>query len=130
MAKKKTESTSKTESAPTAAAKKAPAKKPTAGPAGDMPAINTSAAAAAAAALVGNRISLGGSPSTPRAETSTFKQMKENLNKHTAGVADLLPSAGTQKKSGSPFEQNKQTGKNQTFGADVNRTGVPRRTGG
>ena len=35
-----------------------------------------------------------------------------------------------QKKSNLPMGGGKQVGRNQTFGADVNRAGVPRRTGG
>ena len=140
MAKKKSES------APKAAPKKAPAKKPAhkaatkastkatakSSHATDLPSINTSHAAAAAAAMVGNRVGLGGAGASgeQRPESSAFKQMKQNLNNHSAGVADLLPQSGGQKKSNQPFTQSQQVSRNQTFGADVNRAGVPRRTGG
>ena len=135
MAKKKTESAEKTESkAPAAkkavAAKPTPAKKPAAAPATGVPSINTSAAAAAAAALVGNKVSLGGG-GTAKPESAAFKAMKDNLHKpNTGGVGNLLGNVGGQQKSNLPFTGGKQVGKNQTFGADVNRTGVPRRTGG
>ena len=125
MAKKKAES------APKAAPKKETAKKPTA-TSSDMPSINTSAAAAAAAAMVGNKVNLtAGGTGSARPESSAFKQMKEGLNKPAAGLAgSLLGTTPGQKKSNAPFAQTKQVGHNQTFGADVNRTGVPRRTGG
>ena len=128
MAKKKPESAPKETSK--AAPKKEAAKKPAATPSAEMPSINTNAAAAAAAAMVGNKVSLAGGGSA-RPESSAFKQMKEGLNKPVAGLAgSLLGSTPGQKKSNAPFAQTKQVGHNQTFGADVNRTGVPRRTGG
>jgi hypothetical protein len=130
MAKKKTESAEKTESKTPVAKKAAPAKKPAAAPATGLPSINTSAAAAAAAALVGNKVSLGGG-GTAKPESAAFKAMKDNLHKPTTGgVGNLLGSSGGQQKSNLPFAGGKQIGKNQTFGADVNRAGVPRRTGG
>ncbi len=125
MAKKKSESAV----APKAAAKKEPTKKPAAMPSGDMPSINTSAAASAAAALVGNRVNLAGGGGA-RPVSAAFKAMKQNLVTPSAGVANLLPQTGGAKKSNAPFEKSKQVGHNQTFGADVNRSGVPRRTGG
>ena len=44
----------------------------------------------------------------------------------------MATAAPGSKKSGTPFGAigGKQAGRNQTFGADVNRSGVPRRTGG
>ncbi len=128
MAKKKSESAPK--EAAKAAPKKAPPKKQAAQNVGDLPSINTSAAASAAAALIGNKVSLAGG-GTARPESSAFKQMKDGLNKPAAGFAgSLLGASPGQKKSNAPFAQTKQVGHNQTFGADVNRTGVPRRTGG
>lgn len=128
MAKKKTETAEKTESKAPAAKKAAPAKKPAA-PATDTPSINTSHAAAAAAAMIGNRA--GTSGSAPKPESAAFKAMKQNLAKpHAGGVGNLLGSSNNQQKANQPSAFGKQVGKNQTFGADVNRTGVPRRTGG
>jgi hypothetical protein len=113
MAKKKTETAPKTEAKAPAAKKAAPAKKP-----------------AAAPATVGNKINLGaGGQAKP--ESAAFKAMKEGLHKpNTGGVGNLLGNVGGQQKSNLPFAGGKQVGKNQTFGADVNRAGVPRRTGG
>jgi hypothetical protein len=57
--------------------------------------------------------------------------MKAGLNKPTAaGTGGLLGNLPGYKKSNSSFGPGNQVGRNQTFGADVNRTGVPRRTGG
>ncbi len=129
MAKKKSD-TAPAPEAKKEAPKKPAAKKPTATPS-DLPSINTSAAASAAAALVGNRVNLGGGGSnSTRPESAAFKAMKQNLTSHSAGVANMLPHAAGAKKSNTPFEKSKQVGHNQTFGADVNRAGVPRRNGG
>jgi hypothetical protein len=112
-----------------------------------MPLIDTSLAAETAAKLVMNRALLGGSASQPaasqgdaaddesapeRRESSAFKQLKAGLNKPSVqGPGGILGGAGQNKKGNSPFGGgNQQVGRNQTFGADVNRSGVPRRTGG
>jgi len=62
-----------------------------------------------------------------------IEQLKSDLNKQSggAGVGNLLDkSAGPgAKRPNLPFG-GQQRGHNQTFGADVNRAGVPRRTGG
>jgi len=140
MAKAKKE---KTETKPAAnepaAPKKAPARKPPAKakarsdaqPAG-MPLIDTSLAAQTAARLVKNRDLLGGSKAAgSQPESSSFKQLKESVNKPVLhGPASFLQSTAPQRKSNTPFGGLNQVGRNQTFGADVNRTGVPRRTGG
>src|SRR5688572_21769874 len=110
MAKKKTETAAKPESKAPAAKKAAPAKKPAAAPAGDHRTINTDHAAAAAAAMVGNRVGLGGGG--PKPESAAFKAMKQNLHKPNAGgVGDLLGGVGGQKKSNQPFAGGKQVGK-------------------
>lgn len=120
---------------PATGAKKAPAAKKGAksagAPAGAPPAplIDTSLAAAAAAKLVVNRdrLASGGE----KRESGAFKQLKESLSKPaSSGPASFLQSTAPQKKSNLPFGGRNQVGHNQTFGADVNRTGVPRRTGG
>ena len=122
-----------------------------------MPLIDTSLAAAAAATFVMNRALLGSSPpaaATPPANTGTpdepaaeadpaakpeekressaFKQLKAGLNKPTSqGLGGLLGNVNQGKKGNSGFGGgNQQAGRNQTFGADVNRAGIPRRTGG
>ena len=137
--------------------KKAAAKPGATSPAGApaVPLIDTSLAAATAAQFVMNRALLGGggpaggsaaAPSTAPAsaneqaegkpeekrESSTFKQLKAGLNKPAGGgIGGILGNANFDKKGNSVFGGgNQQTGRNQTFGADVNRAGVPRRTGG
>jgi hypothetical protein len=149
-AKPKTETTKTskdavTESKPKAVAKKvvaapaasaAKAKKPSkgAGSAGGMPMIDTSLAAQAAANMVASRDFL--SPPKPQAagekrESGAFKQLKESFHKPAVqGPGGVLTQQNSQKKSNSGFGGRNQVGHNQTFGADVNRTGVPRRTGG
>ena len=66
-------------------------------------------------------------------ESSMFKQLKQGLSRsHLSGMADVLEKSalpGT-KKPNLPGGRNEQVGRNQTFGADVNRAGVPRRTPG
>src|SRR4051812_4310115 len=103
MAKKKSEAS---EPAAKPVAKKPAAKKPAAPSTAhstDMPSINTSAAASAAAALVGNRVNLGGGGSnSARPESAAFKAMKQNLTTHSAGVANMLPQAAGSKKSNTP----------------------------
>ncbi|MGH7214383.1 MAG: hypothetical protein ACREIT_06440 [Tepidisphaeraceae bacterium] len=105
------------------------------------PMVDTGLAAQAVATMFANRAAMRQAGATgaidapasdePKKESSTFKQLKDSLNKPTLGnAAGLLGNVGGQKKSNLPFAGDKQVGRNQTFGADVNRTGVPRRTGG
>ncbi|MEA2710761.1 MAG: hypothetical protein QOF78_3362 [Phycisphaerales bacterium] len=150
MAKKKTE-TSSTQKNPTPAKKTAgpaaaahapaPAKKPaapaaakSAAPAGSTPRIDTSLAANAAAAMIGNKATGGGGKSQPqKKESSAFKQMKAGLNKPSAGALGGAFGVGAtqKKKTTQNYGGGKQIGQhNQTFGADVNRAGMPRRTPG
>ncbi len=112
------------------------AKKPAAAAAASagMPMIDTSSAAAAAAKMIGHKLggdkSAGGS-GPARTESASFRQLKESLNKPAGqGAASFIQSTAPAKKSSSPFGGGNQVRHNQTFGADVNRTGVPRRTGG
>lgn len=125
MAKKKTE-------APAAKAKK-PAGNAAGSPAG-VPSIDTDLVAAAAAkALSAGVSSASAGSSAPASKESTgFKQLKAGLNKPAFGNSsnNLLGNLGGSKKTNQPFGGGKQVGRNQTFGADVNRAGVPRRTGG
>ena len=130
-----------TEAAHKAAAKKAaPAagaksKKPEksakpAAPSG-VPLIDTDLAAQAAAKMVANRDLLSRAQSGEKKESGSFKQLKESLLKQTVqGPGGLLTNPQQQKKLNQGFGGRNQVGHNQTFGADVNRTGVPRRTGG
>jgi hypothetical protein len=134
MAKaKKTESTgaAKDSASPAAPKKKAAkSKAPTAAPA--TPLIDTGLAAENAAKMVFAKVAApattqpslcgaAGAGSAPK-ETAAFKNLKANLNKPASSTMSnfLDKTAGG----------GKQVGRNQTFGADVNRAGVPRRTGG
>jgi hypothetical protein len=65
-------------------------------------------------------------------ESSAFKQLKAGLNKPAAGaLGGAFGVAGQQqKKTTQNYGGGKQVGHNQTFGSDVNRAGVPRRTPG
>jgi hypothetical protein len=107
------------------------------------PIIDTNLAAAAAANMVVHRDiatntapaapTTGAAPAQPEAarpESASFKQLKQGLSKPAGSVGNLLGTPPGQKKSNLPFGGQKQSFRNQTFGADVNRTGVPRRTGG
>ena len=92
--------------------------------------IDTSLAAAAAAKMVaqGGTSSVAGGE---HSESAAFKRMKEGLNKPTGGgVSGFIQSTAPTKKSGQPFGMQNQVKRGQTFGANVNRSGVPRRTGG
>lgn len=127
--------------------KKAPAK-PAAGGSGGVPLIDTSLAAETAAKLVMNRVLLGsagaeaaqqpaedsqaGAEAGEKRESSTFKQLKAGLNKPAAGgLGGLLGNPNAGRKGNTPFGGgNQQVGRNQTFGGDITRSGVPRRTGG
>lgn len=122
--------------------KKAPAKatKSTASRAAKAPApaaapmIDTNRAAESAARMLLARAAAGGHApaTTAHAESSTFKHLKEQLAKPKAALNSLLQSTGnpsTQPGSHLPHQQG-PVGRARTHGADVTRTGVPRRTSG
>src|SRR5579871_5471123 len=119
----------KAEAAEGGAKKSAKSAKP-APPPPAAPLIDTNLAAAAAAKLVAHKDELSTAPA--HGESAAFKQLKENLHK-TGGqstpsfLQNMLPS---KKFNPSIPGRNQQIGRNQTFGTDVNRSGVPRRTGG
>jgi len=102
----------------------------TAAPTG-APVIDTAQLAVAAAKSVGAKASLN-PPAASSKESAGFKQLRDSLNHPTAAgsMANVLNQAAgpENKKSNAPQFGGKQVGR--TFGADVNRTGVPRRTGG
>ena len=135
MAKaKKSESESAAKSAEASrgkAVRKPPARKaakPTAR--AGTPLIDTSLAAQAAAKMVAHRNRLNSPPGEKR-ESSAFKQLKQNLtNPIPHGPGGLLQNPPPQRKGNLPLGGRNQVGHNQTFGPDVTRTGVPRRTGG
>ena len=98
------------------------------------PVFDTTHAAHAAAALVASGLSTAAQPTGDQKESGAFKNLKQNLlksNPTSAGGSLIHPTSGnTGKKSTNQFGFGAQRGRNQTFGADVNRAGVPRRTGG
>jgi hypothetical protein len=123
----------KSESAAAPAAKKKAAKPAATQPAG-RPLVDTNLAAQAAARrVVAGFGAAGAATGAPMPQSAAFKHMKDSISNPTAGgLGNLLdkPTVPGQKKSNTPFHGGKQMGRNQTFGADVNRAGVPRRTGG
>ena len=101
-----------------------------------MPMIDTNLAAQAAAKMLSaGRQSRGGAaaPVSGQPQSAMFKQMKDSLSKpHLSGMNSVLDKSAPQgtKRPNLPGGRNEQIGHNQTFGADVNRAGVPRRTPG
>jgi hypothetical protein len=130
MAKAKKDSGAKSEGAKKTAKK--PAKQAEASSSGIF--VDTNLAAESAARLLAAGVSTKApADAQPHTESSLFKQMKSGLaNPAAQSMSNLLDKHGdpTQKKSAAPFAKGPQMGRNQTFGADVNRAGVPRRTGG
>ncbi len=122
-----------------AAPKKAAAKARKAAPPAPTgtPMVDTTLAAQAAA----KRLVAGLAPpmATPAAgkESASFKQLKQSVAHPAASgldsVLDKTASAASRKPN-TPFTGPRagggSGGRNQTFGADVNRSGVPRRTSG
>jgi hypothetical protein len=97
---------------------------------GGMPMIDTNLAAQTAAAMLANRDMVENANAPAKEESSTFKNLKEQLAKpKPTGLGGLFGPTGDQKKSGSQFNPNQQRGHNQTFGG-FNKAGVPRRTNG
>lgn len=141
MAKaKKSESADKADK-PAAAPKKAASKskksdKKPAGGTTNLLGIDTGLAASAAAMAIANKALLHQPQAQQPAqgekkESSAFKQLKQSMSKPTLPGGILGEVGGSaSKKSNLPFGGGKQVGHNQTFGADVTRSGVPRRTPG
>jgi hypothetical protein len=127
-ASEKTGSTPK--KSPAAKAKKPAAKKGNAPAATGVRQIDTNLAAQSAASMLRNRDMLSDAPQQAgKAETSTFKNLKEQIAKpKSAALANIMGTHGEQKKGASHF-MNQQRGHNQTQGG-FNKTGVPRRTNG
>jgi len=113
--------------------KKSSESKPASAGAAAAQGIDPAQSAASAAALVANKISNPTTAQGPTVESSGFRNLKESLAKPHAqaigGLLDKLTPTG-QKRSGLPFGASKQVGHNQTFGADVSRRSIPRRTNG
>lgn len=124
-------------------ARKAPARSPankksstakakSAAPAPQAPLIDTNLAASVAAKmLVHKDLLTNAAQSSDAAESDAFKQLKEGVHKPIGNTTPtFLQSLTPDKKFNAIPNRHQQIGRNQTFGADVNRTGVPRRTGG
>jgi hypothetical protein len=97
------------------------------------PLINPSHSAAAAAALVGRKVTPTGNLSGPQTESTSFRNLKDSMTKpHSQTIGNVLDKIAPsgQKRSAVPFAGSKQQGHNQTFGADVSRRNIPRRTNG
>ena len=124
-----------------AAAKKAPQHAARGVPSG-TPLIDTSLAAEAAAKMIASRLAgraeSGGTPvpssDAQKKESSAFKHLKESLAKpHSNAISNILDKTappGQKRPFTPPGGKQPSQGQNQTFGADVNRSGVPRRTAG
>jgi hypothetical protein len=119
-------------------ATKAGGKSPGTSSPGSVQTFNPSHAAANAAAMIGARLTppaTAGAAGGPKKESSAFKMIKQGMaSPHSAAIGNILDKTASpaSQKSNLPFGHNvgKQVGRNQTFGADATRTGVPRRTGG
>jgi hypothetical protein len=112
-------------------AKKTAAKKSAAPaqPAG-MPMIDTGAAAATAASMIRHKVSTENLRGAKKSSAG-FQAMKDSLNKSPSTiVGGMLGGAGDKKNQQGHGGFAKQVGHNQTFGADVSRASVPRRTAG
>ena len=116
---------------------KAPKAKPAA-TTGGTPMIDTTLVAQSAARMLaaGAGGAIGTSATSRPSESAGFKQLKASLQKPTGGnsfAGSLLGGHSTAKKLGNAGNgpaAGPQVGRGQTFGADVNRSSVPRRTGG
>jgi len=115
-------------------AKPKPARKAPAKPASSGGVVfDASRAVEEAAALIGKKAAPAKQAS--RSESMEFKLLKEGISQPGLSGLDKVLDAtapATGKKSNQPFEHkgDRQVGHNQTFGADVTRSGVPRRTAG
>jgi hypothetical protein len=116
--------------------KKTPAKKEARGGSTgtpSVPLVDTNAAAQVAATLIAKKVApLGeGQQGGTKKSSAAFEQLKQSVNKpHSSVMSNILGVPQGKKSGGGHTEFNKQVGHNQTYGADVNRTGVPRRTPG
>jgi hypothetical protein len=97
--------------------------------------IDTSLVAQNAAAMLAAGLKKSDAPANqqnaPRSESAMFKQLKAGLNKpHSTTMSNLLDKSQGPNLTQSHQAFNKQVGRNQTHGADITRSGVPRRTPG
>jgi hypothetical protein len=116
---------------PTASSAKSKKTSPAKPQSSGSPLIDTSLAAATAARMIAARNAQSpAAPADKPHESASFKQLKEHLAKPAPALGGSLGPIAGQNKSNVQHSFAKQVGRNQTFGADVNRAGVPRRTGG
>jgi hypothetical protein len=115
----------KSESTP---AKKSPAKSPAKSAPSGFPSIDTNLAAQNAAKMLRRKPAAASTPA--KKESGAFKNLKDSLNKPSLGSLDQFMGSNGPQRSNMSHQRDQQKGHNQTFGADVNRTGVPRRTTG
>jgi hypothetical protein len=97
------------------------------------PLVDPAQSAAAAAALVGHKVVLPASAPGAKTESTSFRHLKDSLSKpHSQTIGGVLDKIAPtfQKYTGGPTQGGKQVGHNQTFGADVARKNIPRRTAG
>jgi hypothetical protein len=113
----------------TTPAKKSAAKAPSKPAPAGFPFIDTNLAASSAARMLLRKPAAADSVA-PKKESGTFKNLKESLNNPSLGSLDQFMGSTGPQRSNMPHQRDQQKGHNQTFGADVNRTGVPRRTTG
>ncbi len=135
MAKAKKTTPTPDATAPAAAPKKKTAAKAKPAGASSSPMVDTTLAAQSAARGLVAGLGPTGAYSAGK-ESASFKHLKDSLaHPASAGLDSLLDKTAlpNSRKSNVPFTGPKTgggSGRNQTFGADVNRTGVPRRTSG
>ena len=132
MAKNKSEASKPTKSAKTTGSKK-PATKP-APPVGESLVDTNLAAQSAARQLVAGlkkaTPSPQGTPQGAAPNSKLFEQIKSGQSNSSIMGGVLDKSGSNQNKSNVPFGGKNQKGHNQTFGANVSKTSVPRRTAG
>ena len=134
----KAKKTAPTDDATAAPKKKAAPKGKKPAPAVGSPMVDTALAAAVAAKQLAAGLTPPAVAPASAKESAAFKQFKQSLTKPATGGLDSMldKTAGPgSRKSDAPFAGPRGNtgpggGRNQTFGADVNRAGVPRRTSG
>jgi hypothetical protein len=132
MAKTRKTATSGSESAPKKPVRRLKKKAEATAAATTTPMVDTNLAAQAAARMLAAKAKLGGAAEATAGnrETSTFKQLKESLNKPASSLAsNVLGNAFGPHKSNLPTNMQGQVFHNQTQGGG-SRVNVPRRTAG
>lgn len=130
MAKTRKTATSGGEAAPKKPVRRLKKKAEAPAAAAGTPMVDTGLAAQAAARMLAAKAKLGGAEvAAGNKETSTFKQLKESLNKPASSLAaNVLGNTFGPQKSNLPTHTQGQVYHNQTQGSS--RVNVPRRTAG